>query len=196
MQFDQYISDATVTESVLKGPIVVDQNKLIAVMQAFIAAGNILDVMKKDIFYGLPTDQTKLAARQLRILQNEGDLQANTISVLFDTDNPHTELTGVDTRLAHAIIGISTEAVELCEALIASITTGQPIDIINVLEELFDILWYVFIAHDATNTAVTQTLDRGFAKLKARYADKFDSARAHTRDLATERVILEGAQNS
>lgn len=193
MQFKQYVSDAIVTESVLTGSIQVDQARFTNVLRAFVAAGNLLDVMKKDIFYGLPTNADKLTARSNRLSQNEWELEEATLDILDGIVVPETELTGVDTRLAHAIIGISTESVELCEALIKSITTNTSIDMVNVLEEMFDCMWYILIAHDAANADVSQTLDRGFAKLKARYADKFDKARAHERDLVTERAILEGS---
>lgn len=192
MTLQQYVKDATATESLLTKPINVDIQRFLTLLNLFIATGNLLDVIKKDTFYGLPTDLVKLEMRKQRIIDNEARIEAAAIQIITQPGNNPQSLTNVDSRLTHAIIGMSTEAVELCEALVASINSGNPIDNVNVCEEMFDAMWYILIGHDAMDVDPNQTLERGFNKLRLRYPDKFRHDQAHNRDITAERSVLEG----
>lgn len=191
MQLTQYVKDAIVTESRLSGAISVDIHRFLTVIKAFVAAGNLLDVMKKDIFYGVPTDPVKAATRKQRIIDNEALLEAAAIQITISPNGEEQLLTAVDSRLAHAIIGISTESVELLEALLEACQSGKPIDTVNVLEELGDVNWYLAIAVSTLGADWEQILTTNIAKLKERYKAKFDAAEALERDLIAERAILE-----
>lgn len=94
-------------------------------------------------------------------------------------------------RLLHAAIGLSTEAGELLDVLKKNIFYGKPLDIVNVKEEAGDLLWYLAILFDALEADPYEVMRTNIAKLKARYPQKFESEQAITRDLATERKVLE-----
>lgn len=191
MTLQQYVRDAVVTESRLTDPISVDIQRFHTLLNLFIATGNLLDVMKKDIFYGLPVDPVKLEMRTQRIMDNEARVEAAAIQVATQPGNNPQPLTNVDSRLTHAIIGLSTEAVELCEALMASINSGNPIDGVNVLEEIGDLAWYTALMVDTLGADWDKILETNIAKLKKRYKNKFDAAEALDRNLDVERSILE-----
>lgn len=108
----------------------------------------------------------------------------------FDTLRPR--LTDRNIRLLHAAIGATTEAGELLDSLKKAIFYGTELDVVNFKEELGDLLWYIAIAYDELDGSFEDGMDVNIAKLKARYGEKFDAARALKRDLATERKILEG----
>ena len=94
-------------------------------------------------------------------------------------------------RLLHASIGMVTEAGEFIDALKKHMFYGKPLDIVNLKEELGDILWYAAIAMDALETDFTTEMQRVIAKLTVRFPDKFTTASALDRDLASERKELE-----
>lgn len=94
-------------------------------------------------------------------------------------------------RLLHASMGMNTEASEITDALKKHIFYGKPLDTVNIAEELGDLLWYIAIASDALGTSIEAIMETNIAKLKARYGDKFTEEAATTRDLKTEREILE-----
>jgi hypothetical protein len=79
----------------------------------------------------------------------------------------------------------------LIEAILIALQKEEPIDQVNVLEEMGDIFWYSAIAIDATNGNWSQILETNIAKLKHRYPDKFTSENAINRDVVAERKILE-----
>lgn len=186
MELKQYVQDAIRTESRI--PAVVTQAEtLTAVMTAFVAAGNLLDLLKKNIYYGKP------------ISQQEWNEQVDRMGYMVNAlhDNPFYQLDtakstlSVDPRVFHSIIGIATESTELVEAIIKARDNSQPIDRVNVLEELGDINWYHAIAVDATEGDWEQIHETNIAKLKKRYPEKFTTEDAINRDLAVERQILE-----
>ena len=192
MNLQEYTQLAIRTESTIDA-IKVDRNRITDLLSTIIAAGNLLDVIKKDTFYGIPTNVEKLVQRSEKIELNERILGYSSTNVdRRRHDEPQLEqIDSVDPRLAHAIIGIATEAVELLEALQESILNNKPIDIVNVGEEISDIMWYSAIATDAGNIDWDGLLVANIAKLKARYPAKFDAEAAHERDLETERNVLE-----
>jgi len=101
-------------------------------------------------------------------------------------------LTKIDSRVAHAIIGLATESVELLEALRDAIENDAPIDGVNVLEELGDLNWYHAIAVDALNGSWEQIQETNISKLRKRnQGNKFNAQATINRDEAGERVLLE-----
>lgn len=95
-------------------------------------------------------------------------------------------------RLLHASIGITTESGELADTLKKHIFYGKPLDTVNAIEEVGDLLWYAALACEALGTTLEDAMERNIAKLKARYPEKFEAQRAIERDLTAERAALEG----
>jgi NTP pyrophosphatase (non-canonical NTP hydrolase) len=95
-------------------------------------------------------------------------------------------------RVIHAAMGMCTETAELQDMLKKHIMYGKPFDAVNVMEECSDTLWYIALALDACGYTMEAAMERNIAKLKARYGDKFNQAGALSRDLETERTVLEG----
>ena len=94
-------------------------------------------------------------------------------------------------RLLHAGIGLATEAGEFLDALKKHVFYGKDLDTVNLREEMGDIFWYCAIIADQLDVDFSEVMERNITKLKARYGDKFTEEKANSRDLKTERQILE-----
>ena len=94
-------------------------------------------------------------------------------------------------RLLHGGIGLATEAGEFLDALKKHIFYGKEVDKVNLREEMGDIFWYCAIIADELEVDFADVMERNITKLKARYGEKFTEDAANTRDLKTERQILE-----
>jgi len=191
MNLQEYTAAAIQTESRLPA-FVTDATRLVNVLQAVIAAGNLLDVIKKDTYYGLPKDATKYAQREQRLAINTQLLNDANTNVQLSSATAPVAIPQVDPRLAHAIIGLATESVELLEALWQSIHSGQPIDGVNILEELGDLNWYHAIAIDALGGDWEKVQETNIAKLRARNKGAtFNAEATINRDVEAERGLLE-----
>lgn len=94
-------------------------------------------------------------------------------------------------RILHAAIGCVTESGEMLDALKKSIFYGKPLDVVNVKEEAGDLLWYLAILFDEVGTDFETEMTRVINKLQARFPEKFTEDNAFSRDLDTERKVLE-----
>jgi len=94
-------------------------------------------------------------------------------------------------RLLHGSCGIATEAGELLDAMKKHIFYGKDIDTVNIVEEIGDLMWYSAIILDELGVEFEEVMEKNIKKLQARYGEKFSESRANTRDLDTERNILE-----
>jgi NTP pyrophosphatase (non-canonical NTP hydrolase) len=94
-------------------------------------------------------------------------------------------------RLLHGSCGIATEAGELLDAMKKHIFYGKDIDTVNIVEEIGDLMWYSAIILDELGVEFEEVMEKNINKLQARYGEKFSESRANTRDLDTERNILE-----
>ena len=185
MDLNQYVKDAVRTESRIEQVTLLDSETFGAALQIFIRSGQILDMFKKNIFYGKEIDWSHVENKLERIEMDSGAGFANR----------KTDLDDVDPRIFHALIGTATEAAELMEALLAY-TEGGLLDIFNVLEEFGDINWYEAIAIDASNGefeafGFEDVLSTNIEKLRKRFPEKFTSKNAIERDLNEERTALE-----
>lgn len=182
----QYVQDAIRTESQID-VIVTNRDKLLEVMTIFVMAGNMLDALKKNIFYGKEINETSWDSNLENIKDVIGGrlLESDVIPLIAP------EPLSIDPRLFHALIGIATESTELIEAIQKALHNNVDIDHVNVQEELGDLNWYQAIAVDASDADWDKILDTNIAKLKHRYPEKFTADRAINRDLETERRILE-----
>ena len=162
-----YIKDAHRTLSPRYFPQHVDDATFCELLRNIIIRSNKLDKMKKSLFYG----------------------KANTDHL---ASYPVTDGSGtVPVNVIHGIIGVVTEAGELAEALLRSMDGGQPIDLVNVAEELGDVFWYAALIANEAGLSFEEIQAKNIAKLKARYPEKFESDLAENRDLEKERKILE-----
>lgn len=129
-----------------------------------------LDALKKTFAYGKP-------------LELDFDYGDEEIPVDFEA---------VNGDILHAILGTATEAGELLEAVALALFDAEPIDMVNLKEEVGDVLWYLAILAIRGNYTLKDSQVINILKLSERYGDKFTAERALIRDLAKERKILEG----
>lgn len=185
IDLNQYVKDATRTESKID-TFTANGHLFAGVVEGMIALGNILDMIKKNTFYGKEIDLEKLST-----LRDQVELSLIKLDPAF-TEEPKMEFSSESPRVFHAIVGIATEATEMLEALQRSIVEQQPIDAVNICEELGDNNWYQAILVDALEADFEKIFEVNIAKLRQRFPEKFTSEDAINRDLDTERKILEG----
>jgi len=184
-QLEQFVVDAIKTESRIDS-VKVNDAFLRNTIFTMIKAGNILDQIKKNVFYDKPFNRDDLL--QLVYDLNHYALDLHAIIADDKMNNKHKE--EVNPRLFHSIVGIATESTELLEALAHNGLMGKPMDNVNIGEEFGDLDWYKAIGCDELNIQWGTILDTVITKLKARYPDNFTSEDAINRDLGKEREIL------
>lgn len=185
MNFNQFQPLALVTESRIE-KVQANRYGLLALINLSIAATEVMDQVKKNVFYGRPINEEVVGKRIAEIKSMAGALEDAGIATADK------EEIKVDPRLFHGIIGKFTEVGEMLEAMEEHISTGAPLDVVNLREELGDDNWYNAIICDATGIRMEDALSLVIDKLRARYGEKFDAYLANHRDLVTERKILEG----
>lgn len=188
MDLKQYVKDATRTESVIEkvrvNPIALNQ-----LLIGIVALGNMLDLVKKNVFYGKPISEEQYNKLVDQLDHTNEFFRPKTLFRYPFHPNLAQDIE-VNPRLFHAIVGTITESAELAEALLKALRDEA--DLVNILEEFGDINWYEAIAVDEMNGDMEELLRRNIAKLKVRFPDKFTSQDAIDRDLEAERSILEG----
>lgn len=187
-----YIKQAIRTKSDQFHPEAVDASSLTQLLRRAIWSLNELDHVKKALFYGKPMPEgfSHLAAAP------GGHTLEQRILELGHTLLPGGGPIG-QIDMLHGIIGKATEAGELLEALLLALN-GEPIDVVNVLEEVGDGFWYDAVICNAINNEDPTTFEElqanNIDKLRKRYPDKFTEYDATHRDLAGERVVLESIE--
>ena len=148
-------------------------------LYAFWETSESLDAMKKAIFYG----------RGDQSYHDKASCKA-----LPDHINPD---------LFHALLGVLTEAGEIAMALLKALpkgyymAPGEPIDAVNIQEELGDVNWYRVLALHHLGQTEAENRAQNEAKLEKRFGpvlsdlNVFTAERANNRDLETERATLE-----
>lgn len=163
--------------------------QLIQALELVSIAGEILDQVKRKIYYGEKGEYKfeKLNAAADRLAQLDAfDFTADE----FVNQAPATPIEDPNTRVVHGIIGNITEAAELGEALIEYLRTGK-FDVVNLMEEKADIDWYQAVLADELHFPAEASYQFLVAKLAARYGDAFTDEAATIRDLGTEREVME-----
>lgn len=182
----EYQELALRTESVVD-EVVADKAELLHTLAMFVTVGEMLDCLKKKIYYKNPkkyNEQFDKLSTDLKFFTSCTDRH--------HCDQHEQVLEGVNPRVFHAIIGIATEASELVNALQKNVT-GHELDAVNVAEEWGDACWYGDgILHHALDIDSMVTRTRNIAKLAKRYPEKYTNEAAEDRDLDAERAILEG----
>jgi len=198
MKLKDYTVAAIRTESTIE-QVSTNEDRLKSLLEILIGAGNMLDDLKKNIFYGREIDNRKYMEMYNLLVagfenlevweKNPKTLLSNMVPVDQNERVEH-NLT-IDPRIFHGIVGMATESTELLEALYKQIITGE-LDAVNTAEECGDSNWYQAILLDSLGQDWEKMLLVNIEKLKKRYADTaFNAENANNRDLDAERKILE-----
>lgn len=94
-------------------------------------------------------------------------------------------------RLLHASLGLTTEVGEAVDPIKKSLFYGKPFDRTNVLEEVGDAMWYMAVLLDELDSSFEEAGSAVISKLRARYPEKYSNEDALSRDIPSERAILE-----
>jgi len=179
MRLNDYVPLAVRTESRIDN-VVFDFRQMSQLFEIVKHSTELMDLVKKNVFYGKPINQEKWYRNLHEIVS-----QANNLGFEQPNNNP-VPIRTLDPRLFHSAIGIFTEAGEMFAAL-----SHHAVDKVNFREELGDVEWYQAIAYDALGFSAEQNLQNNIDKLTARYPNKFDQVAAIERNLEAERAILE-----
>lgn len=158
----------------------VDPAVIASLLSEVAGVGQRVDLLKRHLFYGergrCPDLRTRLYGNA--VLDAAFSLSRNPLPA--------------ERRQLHAVLGVCTEAGELCESLWEALKSSAGVDATNFIEELGDVEWYVNLGADSVGSTLHNVLARNIAKLESRYATKqFREQDTHQRDLALERRKLE-----
>lgn len=78
-----------------------------------------------------------------------------------------------DWNLAHAAMGVTSDAGELCTAIKAHVIYSKPLDIANIKEEIGDVLWFLALTADACGLTLSACAAANIEKLQKRYPEKY-----------------------
>jgi NTP pyrophosphatase (non-canonical NTP hydrolase) len=189
LNFDDYQAGALATEKP-KAEIRGDEFFVRELLTFFINAGKVADLLKKSIIYG----------KEITPEQFQGALRcaihdASYAKGLTTTGEMlNTRLT-INPRLLHATLGSFGECGEMFEAL-KSQMLGEGLDLVNVVEEAGDGLWFKALELDEvqmlTGMKPVEVAERNLAKLDNRKRNNGIGGNVENRDLAAERAILAG----
>lgn len=95
-------------------------------------------------------------------------------------------------QLDHSIRGCVDEAGELNKAMKSYVYYGKPFDIVNLIEEYGDLLWYINKGLTTIGSSIEEAMDVNIAKLNKRYPNlSYSAEKANNRDTNEERKVLE-----
>lgn len=154
---NNYIDEAARTNSTEAGQHFLSSQSadhVAGIFNAVIEAGNKLDLLKKQIFYGRPGTPP----------ESERDVF------------PHM----VDIDIIHGAIGACTESAELLEGVLNGLNNGA-LDKEHLIEELGDVMWYQAVMMKALGVDFDEVGRRNIEKLRKRYPEKFTFAAAEAR---------------
>jgi NTP pyrophosphatase (non-canonical NTP hydrolase) len=107
-------------------------------------------------------------------------------------------LTEDQAELMHAGFGMITEVGEFVDQLKRHIIYGKELDLVNIVEECGDKLWYVAIVLrklEKAGWSPGEVMAKNIAKLRARFPDGFTQFDALNRNTEAERAILEDEES-
>lgn len=191
MDHKEFIQNALKTESVVD-ELKIDRRILIDTFKLFVMTTELLDAIKKKVFYGNPKkyDQVYIEtfSKMVSLIYTIGYNYERLKEGVYEEEYPE----DVNTRIAHGVIGVASEAGELVECLLKSLESGEPLDMVNLAEELFDGDWYKVPISDECNIEWENEWERIINKLRVRFGEKFSEGSANNRNLDAERKVLEG----
>lgn len=186
--FDEFQPLALRTESRIDS-VKTNKDLLTAVLSIQIISGEILDHLKKQIYYNNPT---KLLENTEVNVQNLAGMVASLYEIAHNLspDSLEDEIP-VHPRVFHGMLGAITETAEASEILLGGVN-GKGIDKVHVQEEMVgDYNWYLAILTDALELDYYRGLTNVINKLRVRYPQKYEDSLAANRDLDAERKELE-----
>ena len=186
MNLSEYTEQALRTESKID-TVTLNLAELIPLLESFISLTEMLDSLKKKIFYQNDKKYKETFQKNVSALQNSvAFLKKSNVSA----DKEYAE---VNVRLLHGIIGVMTESGELAEILVKHLLNNSAtIDKVNLEEEVVgDIGWYTAILVDEFDLDWEGGLQNNINKLRIRYPEKFSVQAASERNLNLERKALE-----
>lgn len=190
MDHKEFVQNALRTESIVE-ELKVDKRVLIDTFKLFVMTTELLDAVKKKAFYNNSEKYDKIYvetfSKMVSLIYTIGYNYERIKEGIYEEEYPE----DVNTRIAHGVIGIASEAGELVECLLKSLEPEEPLDIVNLGEELFDADWYKAVITDECNINWEEEWERIINKLRARFGEKYSDERANNRNLELERKILE-----
>ena len=157
---------------------------MLSAMNAQRALGELIDGIKKTVFYGKQVDFDRLAgslAAAFHDLESEvgpnGHLAIKRVPVNRDA-----------IRLLHSAMGIAGEAGEIAQTVEGMVAGSIPLrdGTNNLVEEYGDLLWYVPPGLSVIGVSISKVMQANIDKLQVRYPQKFSEANATTRDTRAE----------
>lgn len=118
-------------------------------------------------------------------------LEKSKATDLADYNPPLARVNDEVIRLLHGAIGISTEANEILDMVKKHVYYGKPLDKVNTVEEIGDVLWYCALLLRLLEFDFETTASINIAKLKERFPEKFNEVKAIARNIGNERVLME-----
>lgn len=117
-------------------------------------------------------DYQKLAMRT-----NDGKNTARLAGVAAYGEETTVDMGGI----FDACLGLSGEVGELNDMIKKWVFHEKPIDIMHAKKELGDVLWYVAMMCESFGWDLDEIMQMNIDKLKARYPEGFDIAKANNR---------------
>lgn len=94
-------------------------------------------------------------------------------------------------NLLHATLGLSDESGELSKAVKNELVYGKKKDIVNLVEELGDAMWFINLGADTIEVPLAVVMEANIAKLQVRYSEGYADAKALGRVTELEREAIE-----
>jgi len=88
--------------------------------------------------------------------------------------------TSID-KLTLSALGLAGESGEVADSIKKVLYQGHHLDIMHIVEELGDVLWYLTLACNAVECTLEDVMNVNVAKLRERYPDGFDPQRSINR---------------
>ena len=176
-------SARTTAHTEVRDDIYPTHNKLANDIVTLISNGQIADLMKRSLFY---------KEAQAKTQERADGYKADNIALYQSIEKMdlNRKFGTVEIDIAHAALGLMSEAAEVLEEIVKAFVEGRPFDLTNLREEAGDVLWYEALLLRSVESTFEAEGARNLNKLKKRYPEKFTSEDALNRDLAGEQKVL------
>lgn len=116
-------------------------------------------------------------------------------------DTPFNPGPGFNAKVAHGIIGVISETLELSDNLITSLFGGDELDTTNIKEEVGDLLWYLARLAKACDFTLAEAMAGNIGKLEVRHLKVTggfnpDAATEEGRDRQAEQEAADAASDA
>lgn len=97
---------------------------------------------------------------------------------------------GHDGNLNHAALGVASDGGEFVDAIKAHTIYGKSLDLVNLVEEAGDVMFFLQMALNQFGLTLQDAADVNRIKLGTRYHRGYNDADAIKRDKAAEREVM------